>query len=130
MVRGRFSVRVDLEPIVLIPFDRAETTVPVTNPPTTSNPNDVRLLFRHAVELQYGHALGVGIRYQGVANSFGGFASNIAEDLYQGSVEPFVVVNRDAGFVRLGLLKTLDEDTAAHYREAWGLRLSGGFHLD
>lgn len=133
MVRGRFSVRVDLEPIVLIPFDRPEPTIPTTNPPPINDPNDtndVRLLFRHAVEVQYGHSLGVGIRYQGVANSFGGFARNVAEDLYQATVEPFVVVNRDAGFARLGFLKTLDEDTAAHYREAWGLRLSGGFHLD
>ncbi len=128
MVRGRFGLRVDLEPIVLFPFDRPEPVA--TDPPNPFHPNDVKLLFRHAVELQYGHSLGVGLRYQGVANSFGGFSARIAEDLYQGTVEPFVVVNREAGFARLGFLKTLDEDTAAHYRESWGLRLSGGFHLD
>ena len=130
MVRGRFGLRVDLEPIVLLPFDRPAPPATTRNPPVRPDPNQIRLLFRHAVEVQYGHALGVGLRYQGVANSFGGFSLNIAEDLYQGTVEPFVVVNRDAGFARLGFLKTLDEDTAAHYRESWGLRLSGGFHLD
>ena len=43
---------------------------------------------------------------------------------------------REAGFARLGFLKTLDEDTltgAIHstpYRDSWGVRLSAGFHLD
>lgn len=109
MVRGNLGVRVEIQPVFMFPFDQDGA--------------DVEVLFQHAAEVQYGHSLGVGLRLQGVANSFG------TGDDYQAAFEPFVVVRREMGFARLGLLKTLDEESPI-YDEAWGMRLSAGFHLD
>lgn len=134
MVLGKLSARVDLEPIVLFVFDRQQQHQVAGW--SGGGSNDPQLSFRHAAEIQYGHSLGVGLRYQGVALSDNAFRRMGGLDRYQGCVEPFVVVRREAGFARLGFLKTLDEDTltgAIHstpYRDSWGVRLSAGFHLD
>ena len=109
MVRGDVGVRVEIQPVFMFPFDQQGA--------------DVEVLFQHAAEVQYGHSLGAGLRIQGVANSFG------TGDDYQGAFEPFVFVRREMGYARLGLIKTLDEESPV-YNEAWGMRLSAGFHLD
>lgn len=109
MVRGDFGLRIEIQPVFMFPFDQGGA--------------DVEVLFQHAAEVQYGHSLGIGLRIQGVANSFG------TGDDYQGAFEPFVFVRREMGFARLGLLKTLDEETRI-YNEAWGMRLAAGFHID
>lgn len=106
---GGFGMRAELQPVVYFPVD-----VPNADP---------QLLFQHAVEVQYGHTFGGGLRLQGVANSF-------QQDGYQSAAELFVVMRRELGFARLGLLKTLDEDAGSPYRESWGMRFSGGIHLD
>ena len=108
MVRGGLSLRVDLQPVVLMPFDSLGA--------------DPQLLVQHAVEVQYGHTFGAGVRLQGVANTY-------SSDAYQAAVEPFVVMRRDLGFARLGLLKTLDEENP-FYNEAWGMRFSAGVNID
>ncbi len=50
MVRGGLSLRVDLQPVVLMPFDSLGA--------------DPELLVQHAVEVQYGHTFGAGVRLQ------------------------------------------------------------------
>lgn len=109
MVSKSWGLRIEVQPVFYFPYDQPGA--------------DVEAAFQHAVEVQYGHSLGVGLRLQGVA-------STLTTDDYQAAVEPFVFLRRDVGFVRLGLMKTLDEDQSSPYREAWGARFSAGFHLD
>ena len=119
-VFGPFGVRVDVQPVLLIPFDTTSMSDVNTN-------TDPQLAVQHAIEVQYGHRYGIGVRYQGVANTFW-------SDAYQGVVEPFVLVRTDLGFARFGVQKTLDEENAfggtGYYDGAWGARFSAGFHLD
>jgi hypothetical protein len=110
MVRGAFGVRVEIQPVVLIPIDRPNA--------------EVELTLQHAAEVQYGHSLGVGVRLQGVGYTFG------RDDIYQAAIEPFVVLRRELGFARLGVMKTLNEESGSPYRDAWGARLSTGIHID
>ncbi|MFO0587468.1 MAG: hypothetical protein U0441_08010 [Polyangiaceae bacterium] len=118
-VFGPIGVRIDVQPVVYFPFDTTSMSDVSTN-------TDPQLVVQHALEVQYGHRYGVGVRYQGVANTF-------YPDAYQGVVEPFVLVRTDLGFARFGVMKTLDEDNApgdTTYDGAWGARFSAGFHLD
>lgn len=112
MMGESVTLRLDLEPILSIPIGQYGT--------------DVGFTFQHAVEVQYGHKLGVGLRVQGVAIS-----DALVDDAYQLAVEPFAVVRRDLGFARLGLMIPIDPSTAGPpFEQSWGLRLWAGFHID
>lgn len=106
-----FESRLDLEPVLLIPVD---------------NPTDVNFVFQHAGEVQIGHSIGGGLRVQGVA-----VTSDVFDDAYQVSVEPFFVVRRELGFARIGLMLPIDDSVAGPaFEQAWGLRLMTGLHID
>ncbi len=112
MMGQSFSLRLDLEPILSIPVGDYGYNAGFT--------------FQHAVEVQYGHELGVGLRLQGVAIS-----DQLSTDAYQLAVEPFAIVQRRMGFARLGLMIPIDDSTAGPpFEQAWGFRLWTGFHID
>lgn len=104
--------RLDLEPILSIPIGKHGYNAGFT--------------FQHAVELQYGHSIGAGIRLQGVA-----VTDQLQKDPYQFSIEPFAVVRKEMGFARLGLLMPLaDTWSGPAFKQAWGLRVWAGIHID
>lgn len=131
MLGASFSLRVDLEPALLAPIGDRTSFDETTG-------KDVGFVLPHAAEIQYGHRIGVGLRYQGVALSDGatfgyffGQAGFEPSDAYQAALEPFFVVRRDLGFLRLGLMLPLDGRMAGPaFEQSWGLRLSTGVHLD
>jgi hypothetical protein len=99
---------------------------PVLSIPIGDNGYDVGFALQHAIEAQYGHSFGGGVRVQGVA-----VTQSLLDDAYQLAVEPFLVVRRDLGFARLGLMLPLDDSTAGPpFSQAWGLRLWAGLHID
>ncbi len=105
------EIRLDLEPVLLLPVGDGQ---------------DVNFVFQHAAELQFGHTFGGGLRVQGVAVTPGVF-----DDAYQLSVEPFLVVRRELGFARIGLMLPIDDSVAGPaFQQAWGLRLMTGLHID
>jgi hypothetical protein len=83
--------------------------------------------FEHAVEVQVGHAIGGGLRYQGVAAAQ---TLGSGDDHYQGALEPFFRVVRDPLFARLGLLMPLDNPLGKPFENAWGARLVFGYGID
>jgi hypothetical protein len=110
-VTGLLEIRLDAEPVLLIPV---------------GNSQEVNFVFQHAGELQFGHSIGGGLRVQGVAVTKGVF-----DDAYQLSVEPFFVVRRELGFARIGLMLPIDDSVAGPaFEQAWGLRLMTGLHID
>jgi hypothetical protein len=58
---------------------------------------------QHAAEFQFGHAIGGGFRLQGVATP------TDEADAYQLAMEPFLSIERELGFLRLGLMLPLDK---------------------
>jgi hypothetical protein len=91
---------------------------------------------QHALELQIGHAIGGGIRYQGVGfgtdtlgDTFGnGFGS---ADKYQGTMEMFFRLYRDPIFTRVGFMLPLDTPIGTtNDKRNWGVRAQVGFTLD
>ncbi len=112
MMGQSFTFRLDLEPVMSIPIGDYGYNVGFT--------------LQHAVEIQYGHGLGVGLRVQGVAIS-----DQLSTDAYQLAVEPFAVVQRRMGFARLGLMIPIDDSTAGPpFEQSWGFRLWTGLHID
>jgi hypothetical protein len=121
---------------------------PVTTFPLAGG-EEVELAIQHAVEIQFGHALGGGVRLQGAA--FPTFedtdTDSFAErDLYQLAFEPFFVIERRAGFLRTGLMLPLDGvlgpplgsiaddsdigDLGDDQLGAWGFRLTAGVRIE
>jgi hypothetical protein len=110
------EIRLDVEPVLLVPIsdDRGD---------------EVQFVLQHAAELQFGHSFGGGLRVQGVAVTDGVF-SDYDGDLYQLALEPFMVVRRELGFARLGLMLPIDDSVAGPaFEQAWGLRLMTGLHI-
>ncbi len=93
---------------------------------------------QHAFELQFGHWIGGGIRYQGVLSNMDLDLANlelsnltsVSTDHYQGALEPFFRVYRDPIFFRLGLLLPLDAPLGTPFSTSWGVRSTLGFNLD
>jgi hypothetical protein len=93
---------------------------------------------QHAIELSLGHAIGGGIRYQGVVSNMDFNLSNqelssmvaAATDHYQGALEPFFRVYHDPIFFRLGLLLPLDTPLGTPFNTSWGVRATMGWNLD
>lgn len=93
---------------------------------------------QHAFELQIGHTIGGGIRYQGVVSSLDLNLSDlelqntvsVTTDHYQGALEPFFRVYHDPIWFRLGLLLPLDSPLGTPFSTSWGARLAAGWNLD
>ncbi|MEJ7734865.1 MAG: hypothetical protein WKG00_37465 [Polyangiaceae bacterium] len=121
---------------------------PVTTFPLAGG-DEVELSIQHAVEIQFGHALGGGVRLQGAA--FPTYEDTDAPsfargDLYQLALEPFFVIERRAGFLRTGLMLPLDgvlgpplgsvaDDPDIGELDddelgAWGFRLTAGVRIE
>jgi hypothetical protein len=116
LIGAAMTFRLDLEPVLSIPIG--------------TYGYNAAFALQHAVELQYGHSLGFGLRVQGVAATEDAIRSD-AYDPYQLSIEPFVVARRAMGFARLGLLMPVDGSVAGPaFGQAWGLRLFAGLHID
>ena len=94
---------------------------------------------QHALEIQAGHEIGGGLRYQGVAiptdnpgvvgtdnTNFGGSGT----DHYQGALEPFFRLYHDPAFFRLGLLLPLNDPLGLPFDHTWGVRSTIGFSID
>jgi hypothetical protein len=87
---------------------------------------------QHALEVQVGHAIGGGLRYQGLAVA----TDTLGDDHYQGAVELFLRVYRDPLFARLGFVVPIDKplgsvDTGVgSSSRTWGIRAQTGFNLD
>ena len=113
-VEGIASLRVQLEPVFGIAID-----------------HNVEHLFaiQHAVELQLGHVIGGGLRYQGVGMVTEGFSGS-KDDRYQATLEPFLRLQRDPIFARLGVMMPLDKPLGAPFENGWGARVVVGYSLD
>jgi hypothetical protein len=89
---------------------------------------------QHAFEAQLGHAIGGGIRYQGVAvptDSVQASGSSAQFDHYQGSMELFFRLYHDPIFARAGLVLPLDNPLGeSNNARTWGVRVSTGWNLD
>jgi hypothetical protein len=89
--------------------------------------------FQHAVEVQVGHAIGGGLRYQGVliaTNNDTLGTSGPNADHYQGCFELFFRLYHNPLFFRLGLLLPVDPPLGHAFDKSWGVRSSFGFNLD
>jgi hypothetical protein len=110
--------RVELDPVLIMR----------TEPRGSEDAVDMGI--QHAVEAQFGHTMGGGLRFQGVWLATAG-----RNDNYQLAVEPFFVVERESLFLRLGLLLPFNEPLDFIFDDssgnaAWGVRAATGIHLD
>jgi hypothetical protein len=100
---------------------------------------------QHAVEIQVGHAIGGGLRYQGVwvpeVNAIttvtntvfladGGVTFTTTYDHYQGMLEPFFRIYHGPFFFRLGVLMPLDTPLGPPFYRSWGARVTAGWSID
>jgi len=137
-----FSVRFALEGHTGIAELRAELD-PVWGVSFADQTNHF-VAFQHAVEIQLGHTIGGGLRYQGVATAttnpgISGFSSNEVTpqgtlipntDHYQGMFEPFFKLYHDPIFMRLGLMLPVDAPLGPPFTQGWGVRGTLGWSLD
>jgi hypothetical protein len=95
--------------------------------------------FQHAVEIQIGHAIGGGLRYQGVL--VGTNNPEIVDTAvqtgpapsanhYQGTLEPFFKLFHDPIFLRIGLLMPVNAPLGPPFSHGWGARGTIGWSLD
>ncbi|MFO0755309.1 MAG: hypothetical protein U0359_02385 [Byssovorax sp.] len=91
--------------------------------------NSHHFAFQHAFEVQLGHTIGGGLRYQGVAF---GTETNPAngDDHYQGAFEPFFAVNKKPLVFRLGILLPVDDELGKPFDHTWGMRATTGWTFD
>lgn len=88
---------------------------------------------QHAVEVQVGHAIGAGLRYQAVAVLTDTLTSNTSNsfDHYQAAAELFFRLYHDPIFTRLGLLLPINDPLGnAGGARSWGVHAQIGFNLD
>jgi hypothetical protein len=102
------AIRVHAEPSLWFPIGDADSTDGA---------------FYHAAELQIGHAIGGGVRMQGVVVGPG-------RDNYQLALGPFFYAQRDPIFLRAGLLLPVDEELGPPFKRSWGLLVAVGLHVD
>jgi hypothetical protein len=87
------------------------------------------VVIQHALEIQLGHEIGGGVRYQGVA--FATRSNPTREsDRFQAALEPFFALRRELVSLRLGLLMPLDGELGPPFKSGWGFRGSVGMNLD
>lgn len=88
---------------------------------------------QHAVEIQIGHVIGGGLRYQGTVVATEALDPiSRGEDHYQGAFELFFRIQRDPLFARLGFTLPLDMPLGDYDGDgrSWGVRGQLGFNLD
>ena len=133
-----FALRLGLEGHVGIAELRAELD-PVWGA-SVSDSADHFFAFQHAVEIQIGHTIAGGLRYQGVlvatdnpelvdtgTPDMTGFPTT---DRYQGVLEPFFKLYHDPVFMRVGLLLPVDAPLGPPFKQGWGVRGTIGWSLD
>lgn len=108
--------RAQLEPVLHLTFgDRAR--------------DPMELALQYAVEAQFGHTTGGGLRFQGVWLATSGESEN-----HQLAIEPFFILERERLFLRLGLLLPLTDPIGSifdsNYPDPWGVRAATGLHFD
>jgi hypothetical protein len=90
------------------------------------------LAIPHAVEVQFGHEFGGGLRVQGVALptlDSAGQGASFEGDLYQLAMEPFFSYEGDLAFARVGIMMPLDGQLGPPFVQSWGFRLATGVRL-
>jgi hypothetical protein len=137
---GLVEIRAQLEPVWSVSIASCAATIAVNPQGCTDGRDNHFFAFQHAVEIQVGHAIGGGLRYQGVlvgtdtvslvGSDQSAFGGTNTIDRYQGTLEPFLRFYRDPGFFRVGLLLPLDKPLGAPFDHAWGVRAAAGFNLD
>ena len=95
--------------------------------------DDFEEVVQQAVEVQIGHAIGGGLRVQGAA--FPTFDDldgrhETERDLFQLSLEPFLVLERKLAFLRTGLLLPIDRQLGPPLDHSWGFRLALGVRVE
>jgi hypothetical protein len=93
----------------------------------------VDMVLQHAIEVQFGHRVGGGLRLQGVwlpTFSELDVAHSLEGDLYQAALEPFFAFEHRSMFMRLGILMPLDEPLGPPFAEAWGFRFATGLRIE
>jgi hypothetical protein len=106
---GLLALRVHAEPSLWAPL---------------GNNDDTHGAFDHSLELQVGHGIGGGLRYQGVV-----LGPN-TDDPYHAALQPFLVVSRELGFVRTGIQFPLNEPLGPAFENSWGFHFAAGVHVD
>ncbi len=124
-----FAVRAALEVHASIAELRFQAE-PLWGVSTRTNPEHF-FAVQHAFEAQIGHAIGAGLRYQGVAFGTNPLRSG---DYYQGAVEPFVRAAYGALLARLGVIFPIDTPlnggTQESSTQAWGVNALLAYQLD
>ena len=112
-----FALRGELEPSLWAPL---------------GDNDDLHGSFQHAVEFQFGHAIGGGLRVQGivVGPSFRLVRGGEADDHYQLALSPFFQITREMGFLRTGLMLPMDEQLGPPFERSWGFLVNTGLHID
>lgn len=125
---GRVAFEDHLDSIVF----RAEAE-PVLYAPYTDQvrgaPGKAQFSLQHAVEVQFGGAIGGGLRLQGFL-----FPTNDGPlgtgDVYQLGMEPFLFIEKSTLFARLGLMMPLDEELGPPAKRFVGFRFALGARFD
>ena len=122
---GPVQIRGQLDPILGIPTDVD---------------GNAHFTLQHACEVQLGHMIGGGLRYQGVlfatrSNPWGSsnpwyLPSSPSHDRYQGALEPFLALRRQILSFRVGFVIPLDKPLGPPFVGGWGARASIGAHID
>lgn len=110
---------------------RGEVRMVVGIPLRTNDQTE--LFLPHAVEVQVGQRLGVGLRVQGIGlPTFGSIdvPHSVEGQLYQAAIEPFFVFEHKPVFMRLGLMMPLDEPLGPPFKDAWGFRMAVGARVE
>jgi hypothetical protein len=97
------------------------------------NNDEHELAIPHAIEVQFGHELGGGLRVQGVALptlSDAGQRTSFDDDLYQLALEPFFSYEGETAFARAGIMMPLDGQLGPPFVQSWGFRLATGVRID
>jgi hypothetical protein len=146
---GVFEFRADLNPVWAVSLEAPPSmTSPFAQPPTTTGH---LFAFQHAVEVQAGHAIGGGLRYQGVLIATNNDSLNTSPpngDHYQGCFELFFRLFHDPVFFRAGILMPVDPPLGPAFHasspppptnpaminnpttSSWGARATMGYNLD
>ncbi|MEP7125979.1 MAG: hypothetical protein ABJE95_33915 [Byssovorax sp.] len=112
-------IRAEFEPVLYAPY-----TDVVAN-----RQGNAQLALQHAVEVQFGGALGGGLRLQGFLfpTNDGPFGTG---DIYQLAMEPFLFAEKGTLFARLGLMLPLDKELGPPARNFVGIRFAAGARFD
>jgi hypothetical protein len=95
--------------------------------------DDADATFQHAIELQFGHRIGGGLRLQGIwMPTFEDLdvSHSLEGTFYQAALEPFFVFEHRLMYLRLGIMMPLDEPLGPPFAEAWGFRLGTGIRIE